>query len=702
MSGASNEYISLCLYLSLAVISLAVYLPVRNFDFVNYDDDVYVTENPHIHDGLTIESLRHIFTTGYAANWHPVTWLSHLVDIELFGLKAGRHHLHNLLLHTANTLLLFSVLMQMTNRRWHSAFVAALFALHPVHVESVAWIAERKDVLSTLFALLTIIAFVRYLKKGRAGWYFLSLVLFSFGLMAKPMLVTLPFVLLLLDYWPLGRFETDRPRPVVFWRLFKEKLPFFVLSAISCVITFLVQQSAGAVKHIEALSLPVRIGNAFVSYIAYILKTFWPVRLAVFYPHECAGLPVWRAVGAAVLLLAISLFVIRKAKRFGWLFVGWFWYIGTLVPVIGIIQVGNQAMADRYSYVPLIGVFLIIAFGFEELVRKSEYKKVITAVFFITAITACAICSRLQLRYWKDSLTLFNRAIEVTKDNYVMHNNMGSFLASEGSLPQAVGHYKTALQIKPDYAQAHFNLARAYQQQHRFSRAIEHYKKAIEIRADYAAAHNNLANIYKQTGRIDMALSHFNRAIEAKNDFAEAHYNLANLLKQLGRINEAVTCYRRAIEAGGADAEVYNNLAGALLQLNRPGEAVDAYQKAVEIDADYFAAHNNLAVVFLRNQQFDSALEHFEKALILAPNEPATLVGLAEVLMNRPDPKLCDAKRAVELAEKAAELTGYENPTVLETLAAAYAAAGDVDSARRVRGKLNSYRGKRPAELIDN
>jgi len=451
MDKASKKYRTAFIYLSLAIATLAVYRPVQRCDFVNYDDPEYVTANPAVRAGLTYKGLLWASATGHAGNWHPLTWLSHMLDCELFGLEPGWHHLTNLLLHTANTLLLFFALFQLTSARWPSAFVAAAFALHPLHVESVAWIAERKDLLSTFFWLLTIIAYVRYVKEPDKIRYLLAMLCFALGLMAKPMLVTLPVVLLLLDYWPLGRFESPRTpagRPPLL-NLVREKAPFFVLSAFSCVITFLVQRSAGAVVKAESIPFMQRLTNALVSYVKYIQQMFLPGKLAVFYPHPHDTLPNGQVLFALVLLLGISVLVIRFARNRRYLVTGWFWYIITLLPVIGLVQVGGQARADRYSYVPLIGLFIIVAWAAGRLLAKFKYQKALAGVLFIAGSLAMATCTHLQLQNWRNSITLFEHALKVTKGNYVAHYHLARALADDARADEAIIQLRETLLLKP-------------------------------------------------------------------------------------------------------------------------------------------------------------------------------------------------------------------------------------------------------------
>ncbi len=480
----------ICLILGLT--TLAVFYQVHNFKFITYDDPSCVYKNKDIQFGITLESVKWAFTTGWTANWHPLTWLSHMLDWQLFGNEAGGHHLTNVIFHIANTVLVFLVLRRMTNALWQSAFVAALFALHPLHVESVAWVSERKDVLSTFFWLLTMWAYSRYVNKPDIGWYLWTVFFFTLGLMSKPMLVTLPFVLLLLDYWPLLRFATKgRPlerfgRRTLFY-LIAEKIPFFVLIAVSSVVTFFMQRSSMAVVSLERLPLKFRILNAFVSYIEYIEKMFWPSRLAVFYPHLGPNVSVPSAFISALLLIIVTIFIIHFGKKHRYLLTGWLWYLGTLVPVIGIVQVGIQGMADRYSYVPLTGLFIIIAWGVPDLLQKWRYKKIVLASSAVLIVSAISICTYNQLRYWRNTQTLFQHAIDVTEDNFMAMNELAWYLAVDPKITahnpyRAIQLAAQACKITHYIDPGNFDtLAVAYAAAGNFDKAIEITGKALEL-----------------------------------------------------------------------------------------------------------------------------------------------------------------------------------------------------------------------------
>jgi tetratricopeptide (TPR) repeat protein len=490
-SSQTSRYVFICA--ALSVLTLAIYYQVHTFDFVSYDDPNYVYRNLHVQAGITVGSVDWALTAGRSANWHPLTWLSHTLDWQLFGANAGGPHTVNLIFHIANTLLLFLVLTRMTNALWQSAFVAALFALHPLHVESVAWVSERKDVLSTFFWMLTMWAYLWYVRKPGAARYLLALLMFALGLTAKPMLVTLPFVLLLLDYWPLERIGAKQQktqgqeRQRTLYRLVYEKVPFIVLSTASSIITLVVQQRDQAVISLTSFPLKYRIANAVISYAEYAKKMFWPSRLAVFYPHPGENVSVLYLIMSVVVLLAVTILVIRLAANHRYLVTGWFWYLGTLFPVIGLVQVGVQGLADRYTYVPLVGLFIMIAWGVPDLLVKLRCRRIILACAAIAAVSAMSVCTFFQLRHWKDTSTLLQHAIDVTEDNVVAINNLAWFLATSpeysGQNPQRairlamraceLNHYRNAGSTD--------TLAVAYAAAGDFDKAIETDQRALQL-----------------------------------------------------------------------------------------------------------------------------------------------------------------------------------------------------------------------------
>jgi tetratricopeptide (TPR) repeat protein len=535
MNKKSDKTKSLLICLILTLATFAVYFQVHSFAFVTFDDPGYVYNNPNIQAGVTINSIKWALTTGDAANWHPLTWLSHILDWQLYGSNAGGHHLTSLFFHIANVLLLFLVLKQMTNAIWQSAFVAALFALHPLHVESVAWVSERKDVLSTFFWLLTMAAYLRYVKQPTAGRYIVALLLFALGLMAKPMLVTLPFVLLLLDYWPLER--------KISWRLLVEKIPFLSLAAGSSVITFFVQRSSEAVVTITTFPLEYRFYNAAISYAEYIEKMFWPVKMAFFYPNPGQSVSIPYAVMSAIFLTAVSIIVLLFSKNHRYLFTGWFWYIGTLVPVIGFVQVGSQAMADRYSYITLTGLFIIIAWGLPELLAKwtsassvgARRRKIALQTAGYTVLCVLASITYIQTGYWKNTLTLSGHAVEVTEDNFLGNVGVAQELFKQHQIEQVIGYFSEAIRIKSDYAAAFNGLGVALCYAGRIDEAIVNFNKALALEPENASAHNNLGIAIGSQGKYDEAIVHFKKALQIDPQFIDAKNNLNLALTKINQ-----------------------------------------------------------------------------------------------------------------------------------------------------------------------
>jgi len=677
MSKTSNKYRTLCIYLALALTTLAAYWHLRSCQFVNYDDKQYVAENRHVKAGLTCKSVVWAFTTGHASNWHPLTWLSHMLDCHLFGTNPRWHHFTNLLLHIANTLLLFTVFKQMTAALWRSAFVAAAFALHPLHVESVAWIAERKDVLSTLFWMLTMIAYVSYVRRPGISRYLLTVVVFALGLMAKPMLVTLPFVLLLLDYWPLERLQLCRDANHRLWfQLVREKVPFFVLSAASSVITFLVQQSGAAVATIEKVPISFRITNALVSYVSYIVKTVYPSRLAVLYPLSGHDLLMAKSVLSFIVLVSVSAGIIRLARRRQYLAVGWLWYLGTLLPVIGLIQVGEQAFADRYTYIPLIGLFIVISWGGFDLLAKWQYRKITLALSAGIVLVVLLICTRIQVRYWQNSFTLFGHALDVTENNSGMHRAMGLSLVSQRRFDEAVSHCRQAVQINPNSARLHKSLGVALAAQGKFEEAISSYRQALQLKPNYAEVYNYLGDALQSQGWLDEAVSAYRQALQFKPNYVEAHNNLSVALQLKGRSNEAITHLRQALEAEPYYAEAYCNLGVVLQSQGKLDEAVSCYRRAVQLKPGFAEAHYNLARVLANENKINEAVTHLKETLRRRPDWLGPMNNLAWFLATHKDSEFYDPQEAIRLAQRACKLTEYNQPNLLDTLAAAYAAAG--------------------------
>jgi len=561
--------------LGLAVLTFVVYARVQGYGFITYDDPAYVTQNSHVLNGLNFRSAVWAFTTGHASNWHPVTWLSHMLDCTVFGLAPGGHHGASLLFHILNTVLLYLLFLTATGALWRSAFIAALFAVHPLHIESVAWIAERKDVLSTFFWMLSLLAYLKYARRRRFGRaYAAMIVAFALGLMAKPMLVSLPLVLLLMDFWPLnalrgtalshGDASPGRAPTVMkasgIGPLILEKLPLLALAVLSSAITLVVQKRGGAMGGSIDYPLPVRIANAAVSYLAYIGKMLWPRNLAVFYPHPGGNVSFALAGVSLVVLAAVTGLVLLQARKRPYLLVGWLWYIVTLLPVIGIIQVGAQAMADRYTYIPIVGLLVMAAWGVPDLAGRFGGGRAAVRAAGWAAVAVCAVLSWNQLRYWRGSEALFRHAIEVTDGNWLAHNNLGTFLSGAGRYGEAREHYREALRIEPDYAEAWYNLGTLDIRAGDLDAALVNFRKALDFDADNPKFHNNYANVLFMGGETDRAAEHYRRALELDPAYAEAHNNLGLVLERNGRREDAIVRFREALRLKPGYEDARRNL----------------------------------------------------------------------------------------------------------------------------------------------
>ncbi len=621
--------------LCLTASTLLAFWQVHQCDFLNYDDDLFVTENRIVQNGLSLDGIGWAFTTFHFGNWHPLTWLSHMLDVQLFGLNPRGHHLTNLLFHIANTLLLFSILHRMTQSPWRSGFVAALFALHPLHVQSVAWVAERKDLLSTCFWMLTMGAYLAYVKRPEPWRYLAVVVLFTLGLMAKSMLVTLPFVLLLLDYWPLHRFgrktipveirdkavkpsstakrnarqgrkpiamedpgEGKPGRPEAFggpwaclWPLIGEKIPLFVLTAIFCVVTYIAQQQAGGVRSFALFPMSVRIWNAFVSYMLYIAKTVWPSDLAVLYPHPVVW-PLWQVLISVGLFVIVTFVAIRWATRFPYVTVGWFWYTGTLVPVIGLVQIGGHALADRFTYVPLIGLFIMAAWGIPELLKGWRFRKEALAAASALILLGLIPVTWKQVGYWQNSITLYDHTLSVTRQNSHIYNNRGI----------------------------------AYHRLGNPARAIQDYNQAIEIDPEFAEHYNNRGLAYSSLGNLTRAMEDYNRAIEIDPGYAMAYSNRGIAYQKLGNPTLAIRDYDRAIEIDPTNAKPFNNRGASYLSLGNPGRAIQDYDRAIEIDRNYAMAYHNRGIAYGHLGHHEKAMEDLISAARLGSESAKTVL----------------------------------------------------------------------------
>ena len=628
-SGRQWQKWVVCLLLGAAV--MIAFWPALGCNFVYFDDQDYVLFNKNIQHGVHWDSLKWALTSAHAANWHPLTWVSHMLDVQIYGLEPAGHHMTSLLLHAGNAIMLFLLLNGMTGAFWRSAFVAAMFAVHPLRVESVVWVSERKDVLSTFFCLLTVAAYVRYAQEfqiqsafGRAkksskvkAFYVLALALFACALMSKPMAVTLPFVLLLLDYWPLGRLGSEQ---VFSWRLVVEKIPFLLLAAADSVVTFLIQNHFGVVTTLTRFPLGIRLANIPVAYLKYLSKNFWPTGLAVFYPHHPLGiLVVAAAVGA---LLGISFLVVKVRRTRPYLLVGWFWFLGILVPAIGLVQVSTQAMADRYSYLPSVGLWIMLAWGVNDLVGNRLLPRATAALAGGLAIIVCMIGTSVQAGYWQNTRALFMRAAKVTDQNYLAYYNLGCYAKDSGDYAQAILDFKKALAAEADNAPW----------------------------ANHARAYNNLGYAYLQQGNITDAVADFEKAVELQPIYPEAYYNLGRAFQANNQPDVAVEAFQRALALDPNVAEIHFKMANALLQLGKPAEAISQYSQALQINPGLDDAANNLAWL----------------------------------LATCPDHSLRDGAKAVALARRASDHAHNQNPVILGTLAAAYAEVGQFSEAAAV------------------
>jgi tetratricopeptide (TPR) repeat protein len=689
----------------LAVATAAVYAPIVGHGFINYDDRGYVAENPHLVGGFTPHDISWAMTATRQANWHPLTWFSHLLDVRLFGLWAGGHHLVSLLMHVAGTVLLYVVLRRMTGAVWPSAVVAALFALHPLHVESVAWASERKDVLGGLFWMLTLWAYAWYAARPGpprrvfdVARYALVFALLAVGLTAKPMLVTLPFVLLLLDFWPLKRLTWATAG-----RRILEKVPLVLLAAASSVVTYLVQKAGGAVASTVQVPMETRVANAVPAYATYIRKMFWPSDLSVFYPMP-RQMPWVEVALAAVLLVGVTVLVLWQVRRRPYLAVGWFWFLGVLVPVIGLVRVGEQFMADRYSYLPFIGLFIMLAWGGAELAGRWRVAAKVLVPVAAAALLACAAVTVAQERYWTDDFALFGRAIALEPDNHVAHCQLGEAMEAKGRHDEAAGEFREALRLEPGDSQAHGNLAMVLFNKGLTAEALAHYREAVRINPRRAITQSSMGVALMRLGCAAEAVEHCRIAVRLEPEDAVSRLNLGTALAHNGRMAEAMVEYHEALRLRPDLAEAHNDFAAALLVAGRPGEAEAELRQALRLKPDLAQAHRNLGLALQALGKPAAAAAELQQAVHLAPT-PDALIRLAWLRAACEDPQVRRGTEAVALAEQACLLAGQPGADYLDTLAAAYAQAGRftdaVAAAERARTLAGSQGQKELADEIE-
>ncbi len=734
-------------YAGLALATLLSYAQVINFGFTNYDDPYIVWQNPVVSSGLTLRGTYWALTTGFFDFWRPMTWLSHMLDCELFGLRGGMHRLMNVLYHTAGTLFLFHALKIMTRSVWRSAVVAGLFALHPLRVESVAWVAERKDVLSGLFAFLSMVCYARYAELQRTvsctsaqqhgsvvqkvpcktrsmRWYWGSIVFFGLGLMSKPALVTLPFVLLLFDCWPLKRLPLPTPQSAVapvtkaMWcgwtELAREKWPFFMLSIVSSGITYAVMKAGGNVLSGEVVPWGLRLANVPISYVRYLIKTIVPINLAPFYPMPDSW-PVWYVAGATLILCAVTIIAIRLVRSAPYIIVGWLIFLGMLVPTIGIVQMGYHSIADRYTYLPLVGLFVAAVWGGADLATKLRLPVFLTFTIGAAVLGAAGLLTWRQVRHWRDDVSLWSWCIAVTKNNPNAHYGLGRAYHELGQLDKAIEQYQAALQLEPGHLLANLNLGVVLARQGRLTDATNYFGavlarepkmveahlnmgNALFLLKDYAGATNHFAHVLAlvpqhpeahrtyaaalvELGDFNSALGHVNEAIRLVPKDVWLHVFKGRALSGLGRSDEALDAYFTALNINYECAEAHFYLALQWLKRGRLQDAIASFKEAVRINPSWAEAHVQLGIVLTTQGMLAEAIAHYRQALSLRPYDPIALNNLAWLLATTASPQLRDGKEAVQLAERACALTGYRETVFVGTLAAAYAEAGQFDKA---------------------
>jgi tetratricopeptide (TPR) repeat protein len=703
-AGTPSRYqaLAICTFLLLAV-GLAFGQTVGH-DFINLDDNKYVYENPLLAHGLSVQGIVGAFTQSIAANWVPLTWISFMVDRQLYGFHAGGYHLTNVVLHAATAMLLFLALCRLTGRVWPSALVAALFAIHPLRAESVVWVTERKDVLSGLCFMLTLAAYEDYVRhRPSLVRYLAVMALFSLGLLSKAMLVTLPLVLLLLDYWPLGRFaarpcrgappqktpshgdEARTPGGENFmeavlgrfplpWQLLIEKLPLLLLVAIVGVVTVSVQgQALGANDFIP---WQWRINNALISYVRYLGQLFFPVGLAVLYPPGVLHFPLWKVLGSVLILLGVTAAALVWRRKYPYLLVGWLWYLGMLLPVIGLLHVGITAQADRFTYLTEIGPCIALVWAAADACRSWSVRGWACGMASALMLAVLMGCAWRQTSFWHDSETLWNHTLACTSGNCVAHNSLGVFLVGQGRLDEAKTHYQASLEIDPQDVDPRLNLASVLAAEGRFEEAVACYQKALQIQPDFAKGHCDLGDLLAHLGRLDEALDQYRKASELQPDDPLAHRNLGDLLGRLGRFDEALAHFQKALEITPDDPDTHNNFGLTLQAQGNMKAAMAQFERALEIQPNNAEAHYNVGVVLGGQGRFHEAMNHCRQALKIKPDKIAFQRRLAWMLATCPEASLRGGAEAIELAQRVSQFYGGERLDALDTLAAAYAEGG--------------------------
>lgn len=687
--GVPQPWVILSICAFLVAITWFVFGQTLAYSFVTYDDPQYVYDNAKVAAGLSAQGFLWAFNHTVGGNWHPLTVISHMLDCQLFGVKPAGHHFTNVFLHTIGVVLLFAVLRAMTGTLWQSAFVAALFAIHPLHVESVAWISERKDVLSAVFFMFTLGAYVRYVGTRSLTWYLLALLVFAFGLMSKPMLVTVPFILLLLDYWPLKRFAQDRParnrqeRRIEdrgnARRIILEKIPFLLLSCGSCAATLVSQRLF--IDPMGHLSLMERLGNAAVAIVVYLRQLVWPSGLSVFYPHPRHSLPLLQVLLAALFVVSVSAAAFMWRRRYPYIFTGWFWFFGMLVPVSGIIQVGEQGHADRYTYLPQIGLYILATWLVADALSKWRHRRVIVGAAMACTILTLTLLAWKQTGYWRDGRALWAHAVAVNPQNDTAHISLCDLDLREHRLEEAIFHARKAVKIRPDSGDAHSRLAIALSELGQKDEANVHFQKALATRQLRPRVHYNIGTLLLNSGHLDEAIAEFRMELQIQPEFVEAHNNLGIALTSKGYLDDALAHFQKALELDPHLAKVHHNIAMILLRQGQSDQAIAQLEKELQVNPGSAEAHNDLGIAWSQQGRIDQAISEWQKTLELQPDNLKACCNLAWVFATFPDDLIRNGAKAIALGERALELSGEKDPGIYRLLAAAYAEDRQFDKA---------------------